>query len=914
MANFDYAANVPKNKGALMDFIEASTNFLNPHSSHALGKVALDEEKRIFESVLNVFPGYSCVEFISGGGTNANKRVLWDAIPFRPTGKEDTICISSIEHSSIQTTAISQLSKRGYRIIMLPVCKNGVIDMEKLEKVCREESDRIHLISIHNVNNEIGTIQPIGNIVSLVKSINPGIIIHSDISQGILIHLQDTDISRQPDIISFSSYKIGGPHIGLVVSKNYCFEDNYQGTPDVPTMVYFERALVEYVSKVDFMDQCRKIKNIIKEKVELICETLNIPIVDLSTNDMSVPYIQGYLFPKEYQGDVIVKLLSQVGVYISSGSACASYSKKGGSHVIESMGYTNTQSSIRISFSPVCIHYVDSLIQSFLQVLTKLKEVVGGKTNKAVEQVRPKVQIKEGESIEKSILRSNTPLDIPLKDIPNDYLKLIYGEIFLKGKNNRNFETALVSNIKKMLSGEKLYKDSGMSYLQTKDPEGLIEKLRFVPGIIKIMQGSTVPSDFDKINQTIASIIESTEKPIRFKVDVYLRRLKKWNGYSTTKLNCIFGQYIVDRFGDQVVVDLKNPDICIYIDIRNKTTFVSTRSIYGTQGLPIGTERKVLCVVNKDNIARSLVAVYRMLARGSVVHYMTDMDDMTLFAYINEKMGCRVSIYPTKNFDIIQDRYYGIINEYPRADNYGYRELRVTECESMQDMKTILTRFGIDIIPPQIDKPKKVLLLLSGGIDSPVAAYKLLKAGHYVEFIHFGTHISKIKNIREIISTLKSDDDIKDNIGPLTFVEFKDFQDTIIKECPESYRTLMYKVFMIKIANQIAIKNGFDMISTGNALGQVASQTPENIEICRRVSSLPIISPLIGYNKDDVVLISKKIGTFKPSTCDGTDDVCIMYLPKNPVIKGEFHIVERSLKGIPDEKLEEIPITTMVSI
>jgi len=539
-----------------------------------------------------------------------------------------------------------------------------------------------------------------------------------------------------------------------------------------------------------------------------------------------------------------------------------------------------------------------------------LKGVVG-KSKGDVRIIPKKSFIREGIVVTNTILRCDTPLDIPLVEIMNNNLKMIYGEIYLKGKNNHIFESALVKNIKSILTTEEFTKDIGMSYIKTNNSDNMIEKLRFIPGIVKIMQGDCVSTDFDSINKIIASIINATDKPVKFKMNVYLRRMKKWNNYSTMNLNYIFGQYIVDRFRDQVIVDLINPEISIYVDIRKKTTFISTKNIKATQGLPIGTEGKLLCVINENNLARSIVAVYRMLARGSVVHYMTDMENIKIITDVNDKMGCRVNIYPMSDFDEIKNRYYGIINEYPRMKNYGHSELRVTECESIEDINNILTRLDIYMHPIQIIEKKKVLLLLSGGIDSPVAAYKLLCSGYYVEFIHFGTHISKINNIKNILSIFKSTDEIKDNMGPLTFVEFKDFQDLIIKECPESYRTLMYKVYMIKIANNVAIKNGMDFIATGNSLGQVASQTPENIEICRRISQLLIISPLIGYNKDEVIEISKNIGTFQPSTCDGTEDVCVMYLPKNPIIRGEYKIVMQSLEKISEEKINHINMITI---
>lgn len=137
--------------------------------------------------------------------------------------------------------------------------------------------------------------------------------------------------------------------------------------------------------------------------------------------------------------------------------------------------------------------------------------------------------------------------------------------------------------------------------------------------------------------------------------------------------------------------------------------------------------------------------------------------------------------------------------------------------------------------------------------------------------------------------------------GKLYVVKFKSLQDKIKDTCIESYRTLMYKVYMIRYATNLATCMGINILATGNAWGQVASQTPENIVICRTITSKYIISPLIGYNKDDIMSYAHSIGTYAPSTCDGTDDCCVMYLPKHPILKGDINKVREFMENINDE-------------
>jgi thiamine biosynthesis protein ThiI len=132
----------------------------------------------------------------------------------------------------------------------------------------------------------------------------------------------------------------------------------------------------------------------------------------------------------------------------------------------------------------------------------------------------------------------------------------------------------------------------------------------------------------------------------------------------------------------------------------------------------------------------------------------------------------------------------------------------------------------------------------------------------------------------------------------LIVVDFKDLQKEIVKVCSEPYRTIMYKVYMVIIANNIAEQYGANFIGSGNSLGQVASQTLQNIRATRHFSERNIISPLIGYSKDDITKVAKKIGTFEPSTCDGTGDCCVMYLPKHPVTSAKIGLIDKFVKQV----------------
>ena len=109
-------------------------------------------------------------------------------------------------------------------------------------------------------------------------------------------------------------------------------------------------------------------------------------------------------------------------------------------------------------------------------------------------------------------------------------------------------------------------------------------------------------------------------------------------------------------------------------------------------------------------------------------------------------------------------------------------------------------------------------MLLSGGIDSPVASYKLLQSGFDIQYyIHFATNIDKVDNIIDILDCLQPG-----MTGKLLVVDFNEIQEMIVQTCHESYRTIMYKAFMILLANRIADEHGINFVATGNSLGQVA--------------------------------------------------------------------------------------------
>jgi thiamine biosynthesis protein ThiI len=178
----------------------------------------------------------------------------------------------------------------------------------------------------------------------------------------------------------------------------------------------------------------------------------------------------------------------------------------------------------------------------------------------------------------------------------------------------------------------------------------------------------------------------------------------------------------------------------------------------------------------------------------------------------------------------------------------------------------------------------KSLLLLSGGIDSPVAAYHMLRRGMKLECIHFAappyTSQAVIDKLKELLSVLnKYQPQIKLHIIPFTKI-----QEAIYKEVPEPYCITIMRRAMFKIATKVARQIKARALVTGESLGQVASQTLESIDVINEVTNIPIIRPLATVDKIDIIKTAMHIGTYEISIIP-YEDCCTIFTPRNPTTR-----------------------------
>ena len=178
----------------------------------------------------------------------------------------------------------------------------------------------------------------------------------------------------------------------------------------------------------------------------------------------------------------------------------------------------------------------------------------------------------------------------------------------------------------------------------------------------------------------------------------------------------------------------------------------------------------------------------------------------------------------------------------------------------------------------------RAMCLLSGGIDSPVAAYMIAKRGVEIECVHFFSYPytsqlakDKVLELARIVTKYS---------GRMTvnIVSFTEIQEAIRDNCPEEYFTLIMRRFMMEIAQRLAKHDGCGALITGENLGQVASQTMEAMTVTGAVVDIPIFMPLVGMDKEEIVTISRKIGAFETSILP-YEDCCTVFTPKHPKTK-----------------------------
>ena len=376
-------------------------------------------------------------------------------------------------------------------------------------------------------------------------------------------------------------------------------------------------------------------------------------------------------------------------------------------------------------------------------------------------------------------------------------LLLKFGELFLKGKNKKDFENLLMENIKAKLSSFK-YKISYtlgrivISDYEIDDEWAIVEELKTVFGLIGVSKAVEVDTSEENIFAYASSISLSGT----FRVNA--KRADKKFPLSSMELERKLGEVILTH-NENLKVDLHNPEHIVYVEIRfNNKTYIYYETIKCAGGLPLGSAGKA--------------------------H-----------------------------------------------------------------------------------------LLLSGGIDSPVAGYLMAKRGLKLEAVHFHSYPYTSEQAKEKVIELgrkltKYCDEIK-----LHIVSFTKVQEQIHMNCDSEYMITIMRRIMMRVAEKICNENNLGAIITGESLGQVASQTMPSINVTNSVVSLPVFRPLIAFDKEDIIEIAKEIDTYDTSILP-YEDCCTVFLPKYPVIKPTIRRAEYNEKFLNIDALVDEAIATKEEI
>ncbi len=259
--------------------------------------------------------------------------------------------------------------------------------------------------------------------------------------------------------------------------------------------------------------------------------------------------------------------------------------------------------------------------------------------------------------------------------------------------------------------------------------------------------------------------------------------------------------------------------------------------------------------------------------------------------------------YPKESMDINADMGEAILNAYP--------EMRV-DVHHPDILLNIEVREKIYIYSEMIPGPGgmpvgtggKAMLLLSGGIDSPVAGYMIAKRGVKIDAVYFHAPPytserakQKVVDLARILSRYA---------GPvyLHVINFTDIQLYIHEKCPHEELTIIMRRYMMRIAEHLAKETECLGLITGESIGQVASQTMQSLMATNEVCGLPVYRPLIGFDKQEIVEVSEKIGTYGTSI-QPYEDCCTIFVAKHPVTKPNGNIIRRHEKNL-GEKIEEL--------
>ena len=266
--------------------------------------------------------------------------------------------------------------------------------------------------------------------------------------------------------------------------------------------------------------------------------------------------------------------------------------------------------------------------------------------------------------------------------------------------------------------------------------------------------------------------------------------------------------------------------------------------------------------------------------------------------------------YPVTSDTINADVGYDILTAYPKSRVDVHEPDFIVYIEVRQRIN-IFTQ----VIPGAGGMPigtnGKAMLLLSGGIDSPVAGYMIAKRGVMVEAVYFHAPPYTSERAKQKVVDLAKQVASYAGAIKLHVINFTEIQLAIYEKCPHDELTIIMRRYMMRIAERLAMSNDCIGLITGESIGQVASQTMFSLRSTDEVCELPVYRPVIGFDKQEIIDLSEKIGTFETSI-QPYEDCCTIFVAKHPVTKPNVNVIRRSEHKLADviDKMVDTAIET----
>ncbi len=297
---------------------------------------------------------------------------------------------------------------------------------------------------------------------------------------------------------------------------------------------------------------------------------------------------------------------------------------------------------------------------------------------------------------------------------------------------------------------------------------------------------------------------------------------------------------------------------------------------------------------------------YENLKR-SVVEYMDQVyPDKNLTFKVDARRGDKN--YPVSSEQINRDMGEAILAAFPEMKVDVHHPQVLLRVEVRQKINL----FSLIIPGPggmPVGTNGKAMLLLSGGIDSPVAGYMIAKRGVKIDAVYF--HAPPYTSDRAKQKVVDLANLVARYAGPINLhvVNFTDIQLYIYDKCPHEELTIIMRRYMMRIAQAIAEQTGSIALITGESIGQVASQTVQSLAATNEVCTMPVFRPVIGFDKQEIVDVSEKIGTFETSI-QPYEDCCTIFVAKHPVTKPNINVIHNSERSL-EEKIDQLVKTAL---